>query len=277
MRLTLGLRTPLVFHSTAPEIIDWREVPPEAVGIEFEGREFVWHPPMEREDEMGRSDYGPMVAVVYSEEADRQAAAAVLQRFLSAIAFVHEEVVDDAGASGLGGDGESDPYHPFGARMQRSHAVLHVAEAPAALIVVDDPVLRVALSYYREGLNASSPFYRCVAFRNVLDAVYGVEHETHGRSRIPTPEAAARDAFIDAAAAGASFGQAPMPQKGWARYLRDEVRNALAHVKRTGRREVYPDDLPERVRLIGDARVMQRLARTAIHQRWQNAVRQVAR
>jgi hypothetical protein len=170
----------------------------------FEGREFVWHPPTEYEDELGRTEYGPMVAVVVAGDEDGQRAARSLQRFLSAAAFAYSEPVDD-GATGLGGDGESDGFHPFGSRAQRSHPYVRKAEAPAALILKEDKRLHLAVSYYREGLNASSPFYRCVAFRNVLDATYDVEHETETmrgtRRRKPTNRAAARDAFVDATAA----------------------------------------------------------------------------
>jgi hypothetical protein len=257
------------------------KAPPDVAGIEFEGREFVWHPPVEYEDELARSQYGPMVAVVIADDADGRAAAQSLQRFLSTAAFAYDQPVDD-GAGGLGGDGESDAYHPFGARAQRSHPYVYKAEAPAALVVTGDEPLPLALSYFREGLNASSPFYRCVAFRNVLDAVYEVEHETVAvpgtQQRALTKEAAARDTFIDARAATiAEWYSRTTPAVGWPDYLREEVRNALAHVNRTGRRQVNPDDPAERVRLMGDAGLMHQLARAAINSRWPRAVSRVPR
>jgi hypothetical protein len=275
VRLTVGLRSPLAFQLPGRRTGDWLKAPPDTVGIEFEGREFVWHPPTEHGDELGRSQYGPMVAVLITDDEDGRLAARSLQRFLSAAAFAYEEPVDD-GSGGLGGDGEPDAYHPFGARAQRSHPYVRKAEAPAALVVQDHSALRLALSYFREGLNASSPFYRCVAFRNVLDAVYEVEHETAAGA--PTPEAAARDAFIDAMAANvAGWYSMTTPARGWADYLREEVRNALAHVNRMGRREVNPDDPVERVRLRQDATVMRQLAKAAIEQRWPYAITRVPR
>jgi hypothetical protein len=40
MRLTVALRSPLAFRAPGP---DGRSL--AAVAIEFEGRDFVWHPP----------------------------------------------------------------------------------------------------------------------------------------------------------------------------------------------------------------------------------------
>lgn len=177
---------------------------------------------------------------------------------------------------GTPGSGETDTFNPYGARAQRSFPAIYKADAPAALVVEDDGTLRLTLSLYREGMNAGSPFYGCLAFRNVLDAVYGVEHET--RSRVSTPEAAARDAFIDATAATyAGWYSMPTPTRGWADYYREEVRNALAHVWRTGRRHVNADDPAERVRLSSDARVLQHIAKGAVEQRWPHGVTAVRR
>ena len=273
MRLTVGLRSPLAFQRPGQPNIDYLKAPPDTVGIEFDRREFVWHPPMEYEDELGRSEYGPMVAVVIADDEDGRAAARSLRRFLSAVAFEFEQPVDDGGG-GLGGDGESDAYHPFGHRAQRVHPYVYKAPALRSIAVEDDDALRLALAYFREGLNASSSFYRCVAFRNVLDAVFDVEQETQGGS--PTAAAQERDRSIDEYAPRfAAWGSIQTPAGGWSAYLRDEVRNALAHVNRTRRREVDPDDPTERVRLSQDALLIERLAKAAIEQRWPKGVRAV--
>lgn len=55
VRLTVGVRSPLAFRLPEPRTGDWLNAPPEPVGIEFEEREFVWHPPMEYEDALGPS------------------------------------------------------------------------------------------------------------------------------------------------------------------------------------------------------------------------------
>lgn len=270
MRLTLGLQSPLAFGKLDETSRDWLKAPAVPVAIEFEGRTFLWHPPFEREDELGRTEYGPMVAVVIADDDDGKHAAPVLQRFLSAIAYYFEQPVDDGGG-GVGGDGGSDPFNPFGHRQQRAHPYIYKADAPASIATVQDQDAQVALAYFREGLNASSPFYRCVAYRNVLDVVFGVVSETVAGA--PTAEAAKRDAFIDANATRISaWYSRAAPTRGWADYLREEVRNALAHVNRSGRREINPDDPSERVRINDDSTVMRQLARDAVADRWPHAV-----
>jgi hypothetical protein len=214
-----------------------------------------------------------MVAVLISDDADGKVAAVSLQRFLTAVAFQYDLAVDDGGGD-LGGDGENDAYHPFASRDPRAFVAIFKAEAPLGIRVEADERLAVALAYYREGLNATSPFYRCVAFRNVLDAVFEVEQETVRGTHTATAEAATRDSFVDANASRiAGWFNDPTPAGGWAEYLREEVRNALAHVNRAGTRtEVNPDNPTDRVRLKRDARVMQRIARAAIEVTWPDAV-----
>ncbi|MGH2973011.1 MAG: hypothetical protein ACRDNM_07215 [Gaiellaceae bacterium] len=70
------------------------------------------------------------------------------------------------------------------------------ALAPREIEVVRDESLWLAIALYREGVNSTSSIYRCLCFKNVLDAVFNVEHETV-RPGVATPEAAARDTFIN--------------------------------------------------------------------------------
>lgn len=260
VRLTQGLRSPLAF--VLPGTPD---APAKSVGIEFEGREFVWHPP----SELHGSLYGPMVATITADDADFRGAEQSLQRLLSALAF-RFDVSADSDATGVGGDGDPDPFNPYGSRVQRADAYVLIQAAPTEILVQDDPMLRLALSYYREGLNASSPFYGCLAFRNVLDVVFDVKDETANKAT--TPEAAARDAFIDSEAPRFATS-VPIPDRTWSDYLREEVRNALQHVRRQGsRREANPDDARERVRFLADSRLLQGLARSAIERQWPEAV-----
>lgn len=264
MRITVGLRSPLAFQLPCVRTLESLSRPADVVGIDFEGREFVWHPPMDYEDDLGVSQFGPMVAAVVTDDNDRAVAATQLQRFLSAVAYAFRTPVDDGGF-GLGGDGGVDAFHPYGSRTQRSHPYVFKADAPRAVELEGDPDLRVPLAYYREGLNATSPFYRCVAFRNVLDAVFDVADES-------TDQSAARDQFIDQAAAAVARSTGRSCSGRWADYLRDEVRNALAHVNRSGRREVDPDNPHERVRLREDARLLESIAEQAIRRRWPSGV-----
>lgn len=233
--------------------------------IVFEGRDFIWHPPKDYESELtGPGRHGPMLVVLQPTDADGPAVASSAQRFLSAVAYLFDRPVQDVLYGGMGGD---DVLSPAGARDTHGYGWTFLADPPTAIVVGDDETLRVALAYYREGLNAASPFYRCLAYRNVLDAVFDVEHEV-------TPEASARDNFIDAIALTfANQLSIPQPPTSWSDYVREDVRNALAHVNRQGRREINPDDPIERVRLGHDGSIVGRLARAGIEQRWPYGVR----
>lgn len=271
--MTVALRSPLAFWHPRPLTAEAMHAPPEAVAIRFESRSFVWHPPMEREDEMGRSTFGPMLAAVLGDNDDLTLTAHAGLRFLSAVAFYYDVPVQDEARGFIGGDGETDPFIPHGHRAQQPYPYVRRADAPSEVVVQPDRALQIALAYYREGLNAASPFYRCLAFRNVVDVTHEVLRETVGSS--VTSEAAARDAFIDEVAPryAAASGVAE-PPAGWSHYLRDEVRNALAHVlRKPGRRQVNPDDPSERPRLEFDGVLLQRLAKAAVDKRWPDAVR----
>lgn len=276
-RLEVALRSPLAFHRPGrSRSLDALKEPPDAVVIAFEGREFVWHPPMDREDEhLGVAQYGPMVSVVIAGDHEVREVAALLQRFLSAVAFHYDQAVEDAHGGGLGGSGETDPFHWTGPRALRPYAATFVSDAPAGIEVANDGRLRVALGYYREGLNAGSPFYSFLAFWNVLEAVFDVEHQTVGRKT--TPEAEQRDIFIRRTAPRVAWAS-PSEQQvqgDLAAYFRDEARNALAHVIRPGRREIDPDNPSERVRLRDDSAWLRRIARAAIEERWSEGVQVV--
>jgi methylamine utilization protein MauJ len=267
-RFTVALRSPLAFRDPGAPLIPLKARATAAV-IEFEGREFVWHPPKETDaTELGVIRYGPMLAVLQPTDEDGPAVAASAQRLLSAIAFHFDQPVLDVTYGGIGGD---DVLNPSGARDDRRYGTTFLSEAPAAIAVDADDTLGVALAYYREGLNSDSPFYECLAFRNVLNAVFDVREDV--RAQQVTPEAAARDGYIDASATRLDWSGRQPPPTSWSSYLREDVRNALAHVNRQGRREINPDDAMERRRLRDDARLSQRLAKGAIEHRWPRGVR----
>jgi hypothetical protein len=269
VRFTIALRSPLAFRAAGVPVVSLQATT-EPVVIVFEGREFAWHPPHDYESELtGRIRHGPMLAVLQPTDAEALEVASSAQRFLSAVAYLFDQPVQDVTYGGIGGD---DILNPAGARDVHGYGGTFLAEAPSEIEVVDDEDLRVALAYYREGLNAASPFYRCLAYKNVLDAVFDVKHELV--SGQVTAEATARDTFIDAnAPIYANQLAIPQPPTNWSDYLREDVRNALAHVNRQGRREIDPDDPAERVRLNRDSGVTRRLARDAIAQRWPQGVR----
>jgi hypothetical protein len=244
----------------------------DAVPIQFAGSVFAWHPARAPVDErFGPERDGPMLVVrSEDEETSRLEALRVAEELLSALAFKFDVPIEDSMlGTGTGGD---DIFNPSGARVTHGSiggwGGFFLSDAPHGIVVIDDPALRRALGLYREGLNAASPFYRCLAYRGVLDIVFGVTNETRGGQ--VTPEAARRDAYIDAQ--GPAFalqlsGSPPAPPS-WAEYLREDVRNAVSHVLRAGRREVDADDPADRWRLDFDSGVLKRLARHAIEDRW---------
>lgn len=82
-RLTIALRSPIAFRLPGPFTTNWATAELEPVAITFEGWEFVWHPPMTREIEGDRDDYGPMVSVAFEGDEEYVAVTAALQRFFS--------------------------------------------------------------------------------------------------------------------------------------------------------------------------------------------------
>ena len=217
-----------------------------------------------------RERYGPMLAV-QSEDvgADRDDALLSAERLLSALAFRFDVPIEDSAlGSGHGGD---DIFNPSGARVTHGSiggwGGFMLKDAPRHVTVVDEPALQRSLGLYREGLNAASPFYRCLAYRGALDVVFNVTHET--RSGRATAEATRRDAYVDAnaPAVAARLTRTPPSPSSWASYLRDDVRNAISHVLRPGRREVDVDDPSDRKRLDFDSSVSRKLARAAIKER----------
>ena len=262
----VGLRSPIAFRLPGPLTTESLTADLEAVAIVFEGHEFIWHPPMRREIDGEIEDFGPMVSVLVAGVEDSPVVMEALQRFFSAIAFRFGEPVEDVIHGGVGGD---DPWNPHGARTQRYFAATHVLDAPCGITVVPDEALWLALALYREGVNATSSIYRCLCFKNVLDAVFNVERETV-RPGVVTDEAKARDEFINSRAGlFAEWHKVAPPASDWGTYFRDEIRNAAAHVVRAeGKRVLNPDRPRERVLLQHDASVLLNLASEAIGERW---------
>jgi hypothetical protein len=274
-RVEIALRTPLRFHSRAPDF-----APPaielgktETVAFEFEGRTFVWHvfDPTPASTPFGEQRWAPTVSVVHDDDVDRPEAAASVARLLSALAFHYNLIVDVDGPFYATGSGESDPFRPAIARAIDTFATGWTEPAPERIEVVDDQRLRLALAVYREGVNAQSPYLGFLAYWGVLDAVYG-------------PHRKDVDAFVNAEASkgGGLEDYAKRVDAKWtapedetvAAYLRDHSRNAIAHVIR-GRDDlphIDPDDPAARVRLGAEGYWVREIARRAILTEWPNAV-----
>jgi hypothetical protein len=235
---------------------------PQTVSIEFEGRSFVWHafaaaPPMLAGEEP--YEFAPSITVVVDDGSDERLAAESLQRLLSALSFHYEEPVE---AVLYGGSGESDAFHPAVTRARRTDALVYLVRAPDRVEVGTNQDLRLALAVYREGVNAGSSFYRFLAFWNVLDAVFGGEREKVNGFVNQAGNSMLTDWFDS------------RPPDDLATYLRDDARNALAHVVRSDARDTAIDpDLPDdHMRLERDSSRLRRLAKLAICEAWPNPV-----
>jgi hypothetical protein len=187
-----------------------------------------------------------------------EAAAEPLQRLLSALSFHYNTRIESRRTKG--GSGESDLLHPYGAVEPSDTFAGQCVTAPVRVHVEDDPQLRVALGLYREAMSAGSPFYRFLAFWNVLDAVFNGDE-------------AARDAFIGARATGIHA----VPNAAGtdvAKYLRQDSRHAIAHVVRDRPQDttIDPDAPADRERLELDAYCLHDLARIAVLERWPEGV-----
>jgi hypothetical protein len=246
-----------------PVLPAWHEA--ESVIIEFEGREFGW---VERKRFPHQDEHepppGPMVTTLVENGTEKdwdqaaEAAAEPLQRLLSALAFHYNTRIESRRTKG--GSGESDLLHPYGAVEPSDTFAGQCVSAPVRVHLEDDPQLRVALALYREAMSAGSPFYRFLAFWNVLDAVFNGDE-------------AARDAFLGARATGIHA----VPNAAGtdvATYLRQDSRHAIAHVVRDRPQDttIDPDAPADRERLELDAYCLHDLARIAVLERWPEGV-----
>ena len=228
----------------------------QSVVIEFEGREFGW---VERQRFPHQGDHepspGPMVTCLVDpdDRVEYERAAEALQRFLSALSFYYGMRIESRRV--MGGSGTHDLLHPYGAVEASDSFGYRVVAAPKAVHVEKDARLRVALGVYREAMSAGSPFYRFLAFWNVLDAVFDGDE-------------AARDGFLRSKATGVHA----VPNAAGtdvAHYLREDSRNAVAHIVRGRRRTTVDPDLPaDRERLDTDAYRLRDLSRLAVLERW---------
>jgi hypothetical protein len=258
-RVDIAVRSPIRFQA-------WPEgfVPPASelgkaerqTPIEFDGRTFVWHLPERIAD--GREP-GPSVTVVY-DEGDEANGREGMQRFLSALAFVTDERIETPSWSL--GTPESDAMAPAISRQPKDYEVGMLFPAPKRLIVAKDARLRLALGLYREALNVGTPFYRFLAYWNVVDAIHGGD-----RAKV--------NAFLRKEAPPLAKNPArPLVANDVVDYLRRQVRDALAHIVPDDPAKVPIDpDLPvQRDRTHQDTRLMKDLARTAILNEWPDAV-----
>lgn len=260
----MGVRANVAFHTQSPPYLPGARLPgPEQVVIRFDGRDFVWHPNLDRGPE--GEERWPGLTVVVKDSNDYEAETEAMHRFLSAVAF---EIHRPMEVAALGGSGTADPLaRPVLGAARRGLADL-VVDAPASVEVEEDERLRLVLALYREGLNSGSPFYRFLSVWNALDAVFDNDSD-----RIK--------AFVNVEAprwAGHRGDAYQPPPSDWAAYLYDSNRNAVAHaVRRPGKPVLDPDNPSDRARLWTDSRLLDDLVRAAIRERWDRPVRLIRR
>jgi hypothetical protein len=226
----------------------------EQVSIRFDGHEFVWHANTEP------TEHGvlwPCVTVMTADGSDWEAEKLATRRLLSAMSFEYDTAL---GELDFGGSGYKQAHDRPLVITPGRHLGAMVHEVLAELIVLPDERLRLALALNREGLSADSPFHRFLALYNALDAAFDNDEGQRDQyvnqklARDPTPAAAT----------------------SWADYFRDSNRNAIAHAVRSpGKPVLDPDEPADRERLISDNRLLARLVRERVKQRWPGGVRAV--
>jgi hypothetical protein len=275
-RINVPVQTQLCFHTFgnfAPpaDLLGT----PETVGIQFEGREVVWHAlgssePFLREPSY---PYAPTVtALMTTADTDDELFALIL-RFCSAVSYEFEAGI---GVDRHGGDGEPDAFHPAVSRQAKATIGGLIVPAPKAIAVANEDRLRLALALYREALSVSSSYFAFVGFWSVVQAVH------NGDER-------AVDAFFNQETAGvasvANYVASVLQQKSrqplptdFATHFRDG-RDAIAHVIRYhgNMTHINPDEPGDRLRLDADIWFLRALARRAIDTAWPNAVTVVPR
>jgi len=248
VRLEAAIRSPIAFRREIRDgIVAYAS--PETVGIVFDGRLFVWHafPEPQVDPILDALELGPTVTSVLGDDSYEDVATE-LERFLSALAYYYQQPAE---AVSYGSHSAGDPYDPPHASARRSHSGWMLAEPYDAMSLRRDsePLLK-ALAWYREGLNAGSPFHRFLAHWNCLEAAL----------------ADRRARFVNLAARERrwQWGSYAIPANP-ADHFREASRKANAHVRRRLVPPLIdPDADEDRQRLDRESRFLEVLARTAI-------------
>ena len=224
--------------------------------IVFEGREITWH--------VVNSDPEEQMLPTVTMRADRWAGrdayyaeVLVLQRFFSARSYhLDAPIIPMFFARQERG---SEPKEWLSARHAGSPLPpTRTIAIPREVVVADDEELALALALRREGRNSFSPFHRFLAYWNALDVVF-------------SRDTSRRDGFIE---------KSPRRATGWFRdwesvpanlvgYFGASNRNAIAHAFPTGEAGVLDPDAPSDFeRLRRDTRVLDKMLRRAMEDRW---------
>lgn len=224
--------------------------------IRFGGREVAWQV-IPSDPERGRMLPTVTMRSEASDKAGWDAERLVLQRFFSALSFNLDRAIIPM-IFGL----QVRPVGPGDwVTLRQSGWPLPLTRflpTPRDLIVVPDERLALALALRREGRSSFSPFHRFLAYWNALDVVFD-------------GDASRRDRFIETR---------PRRARGWFQgwdavppnlvgYFSTSIRNAIAHAfPRGGAQVLDPDDPADFERLYRDSRVLEKMLRAAIEDRW---------
>lgn len=253
MRWDVAVRTSVHFSLEPPGVGSPTATAARPFAIRFEGRDFTWHPATPNPHVGFR---GPVVSVMTESSSDYLAEMLAMERLLSGLSYVYSAALTVVNSAGASWPGPFDPPVAI-ARGGDSTGVWYAA--PARLEVLQDDRLRLVLALYREGRSAESPFYRFLSYWNAIDAVFDTNEKT-------------LDSFIAATPARAAgwFHGHDVPKVGWPKHFRESNRNAIAHAVRDkpDRPVRDPDSPTDRSRLTSDARLLEKLLRSGIEERW---------
>ncbi len=226
----------------------------EAVGIEFDGCRYVWHDGARD----GERPCWPVVTVMVSGMADTSIVENGISRLLSALSFRYDLPMAIDSTAGTGWKKEFD--RPF--IGQPGFGTRQLESAPQRVEVPEDDRLRLTLALAREARSARSPAYRFLAYYNALDAAF--DDDQDARTRFIAKQL--REAEVPSNVDSTTFE--------WSRYLREVLRNAVAHaIRPEGRPMLDPDATSDRRALTAGASHLAGLVRSRVATRWPDPVR----
>ena len=256
-RYEAALRTPVIWCAELPT----DDGPVEKVEIEFEGRTFVWHHGIVDEAAVG-AGFGadqfrcPVLTVIYSTADERREAAHSARRLLSAISHHHRVPISIEFDGGSGFNKHLD--HPI--LLHEGQRPSHVIQTVSALVVVADHRLGLVLALEREARAANSALYEFLAFFNALDAAFDGENGE-------------LDSFVNTLLESESLPEEKSGSTTWSHYLRERLRNAVAHaIRHEGRPLLNPDDIDDLTALRNASRHLDRALRVRVSERWPGGV-----
>lgn len=226
--------------------------PLEITGL---GHTFVWHPSRPGPD--GRGHCCPVVSLLVDGDDSEAAAEAGLavNRFVAALSFDLDQPIVIGWTTATGFKKHLDP--PLACGDDR-HAGL-IVPTLSTVAVVEDGRLFEVLGLYRDAIAAESPFHQFLTLHNALVAVFDGDDSR-------------ADQFVNSRGA-AAFADLPLGERQPAGFMREVLRNAIAHtVRQSGRPTLDPNDPADRNVAEIASRSLRRIVRAAVFDRWPDGV-----